>query len=453
METSMLVNTLGHPGLAMLLDLLLKSVLILSALAAAIYLARPRLSSTTAHLLWLGGLVGVALTAVSKLFFSAAPAVWQGMNAISVFTVTPVASNSEAVGRALNSGAVLLAIYLAVAAFLLIKLVHAAYKLQQLDGECHLFDDNIDKNAAELTAQCKTLCLQLNIDRDVQLKTGEDVTSPLSYGLRQPTVLVPRIFATWPAEVREEVLLHELSHIKRYDWPTLIFTRLVASLLWLNPLVWLASKQLHDEAEQACDCAIIRADQDRVRYAENLLNIAKTHRATQSTTILAQPMYDGGELTMRIKNILEGKLGRNFSRRTLSALLLCIGVIAVAGNGVQIFAADDGLRDQEYLPIRTQVPYYPRRAADEGIEGWILYSFTVRSDGMIDPNTVAVVDAEPPGYFETSAKNALLNFEFEPRISDGLAVDVPGVQYLFRYELEPGGSSNFDRPPPQANPR
>ena len=152
---------------------------------------------------------------------------------------------------------------------------------------------------------------------------------------------------------------------------------------------------------------------------------------------------------MRIKNILEGKLGRNISRRTLSALILSISVLAIAGNGVQLFAAEDDPRDQEFLPTRTQTPSYPQRAADAGIEGWILYSFTVRADGLIDPNSVALIDAEPAGYFETSAKNALLGFEFEPRVRNGLAEDVPGVQYLFRYELENDGAPDFNRPPPQ----
>ena len=223
-------------------------------------------------------------------------------------------------------------------------------------------------------------------------------------------------------------------------------------MLWLNSLLWIAAKRIHDESEQACDTAILENDSDRIRYAEHLVKIAQENKIQHQHKLLAQPMYEGGELSMRIKNILDGRLSRNITKTTLSSIFLTALLFSASSNTVKLFAADEDPRDRDYFPTYTENPLYPRRAVDEEIEGWILFSFTVRSDGRIDPNTVLVVDAEPSGYFENSAKNALLNFEFEARVEDGLAVDVPGVQYLFRYELPDGGVSPV-RPAPSARSR
>jgi protein TonB len=49
---------------------------------------------------------------------------------------------------------------------------------------------------------------------------------------------------------------------------------------------------------------------------------------------------------------------------------------------------------------------------------------------------VAVVDAEPADIFNASARRAAEKFEFSPRIRNGVPVDVPNVQYVFRYKLQ-----------------
>ncbi len=45
--------------------------------------------------------------------------------------------------------------------------------------------------------------------------------------------------------------------MKRFDPLTLLFTRIVCSLFWFIPTVWIAYRQLHIEQEKSCDeCAV-----------------------------------------------------------------------------------------------------------------------------------------------------------------------------------------------------
>lgn len=87
-------------------------------------------------------------------------------------------------------------------------------------------------------------------------------------------------------------------------------------------------------------------------------------------------------------------------------------------------------------PVLAPSPMYPTIAADEGIEGWTLVSFTVTAEGYVDASSIQAVDAQPAGVFDSNSIAAARQFQFDPRIASGKAVEVPGVQYLFRYLLE-----------------
>ena len=92
--------------------------------------------------------------------------------------------------------------------------------------------------------------------------------------------------------------------------------------------------------------------------------------------------------------------------------------------------------DGDYLPLVAIAPQYPTRAAQRGIQGWCLVSFTVDGMGNVVEDTINVVDAEPASIFDRSSIRAAARFKFPPRVVDGQGVEVPGVQYLFRYQLE-----------------
>ena len=105
-------------------------------------------------------------------------------------------------------------------------------------------------------------------------------------------------------------------------------------------------------------------------------------------------------------------------------------------TGLQLSNASISATDGDYLPLVAIAPQYPTRAAQRGIEGWCLVSFTVNGLGSVEEDTITVVDAEPPQIFNRSSVRAAARFKFQPRVEDGIGVAVTGVQYLFRYQLE-----------------
>jgi protein TonB len=102
--------------------------------------------------------------------------------------------------------------------------------------------------------------------------------------------------------------------------------------------------------------------------------------------------------------------------------------------GLDIGAAGLGATDGEMLPLVNIQPTYPTRAAQRGIEGWAQVAFTVTETGGV--RDVNIVDAEPAGMFDQASIRAAERFRFQPRVVNGQPVEVPNVQYVFRFQLE-----------------
>ena len=105
-------------------------------------------------------------------------------------------------------------------------------------------------------------------------------------------------------------------------------------------------------------------------------------------------------------------------------------------TGLQLSNASISATDGDMLPLVAIAPQYPTRAAQRGIEGWCLVSFTVNGLGNVEEDSIVVVDAEPSSMFDRSSIRAAGRFKFQPRVVDGQGVAVEAVQYVFRYELE-----------------
>jgi protein TonB len=115
---------------------------------------------------------------------------------------------------------------------------------------------------------------------------------------------------------------------------------------------------------------------------------------------------------------------------------------ASSANFSAIMQADVGLsgglslgnNDGDYLPIVKVAPVYPRRAQSRGIEGFVIVEFTVTKNGSVqDPK---VIHAEPEGIFDRAAIAATLKFKYKPRVVDGQAMEVSGVQNKISFEID-----------------
>ena len=93
-----------------------------------------------------------------------------------------------------------------------------------------------------------------------------------------------------------------------------------------------------------------------------------------------------------------------------------------------------GVGEGDYLPIVKVAPIYPQRALSRGIEGYCVVQYTVTRQGTISDPFV-VEDQCTSSLFHRASIQAALKFKYKPRILDGQAVEVPGVQNKFTYSI------------------
>lgn len=98
-------------------------------------------------------------------------------------------------------------------------------------------------------------------------------------------------------------------------------------------------------------------------------------------------------------------------------------------------SADDRtvVLNQDYAPLKKDPPIYPNISQYEGLTGWCIVEYVVTASGSVeDPFPES---CNPIGLFEGASLSAAKDFRYQPRITDGVAVDVAGVQNKFTFVL------------------
>ncbi len=106
---------------------------------------------------------------------------------------------------------------------------------------------------------------------------------------------------------------------------------------------------------------------------------------------------------------------------------------SVGGEGGDA-AAEAAGASSAAIPLVRVNPLYPPRAQARGVEGWVQLRFTITAQGTT--KDIEVINADPKGYFERAAMNAVKKYKYKPRIEGGVAVEWPGVQLVISFELQ-----------------
>ena len=94
------------------------------------------------------------------------------------------------------------------------------------------------------------------------------VQVPIVIGQMRPVILLPvGLLAGLPAEQIELILMHELAHIRRYDYVVNMLQTFIEGVMFYNPAVWWISKVIRTEREHCCDDLVVAATRNAHAYA------------------------------------------------------------------------------------------------------------------------------------------------------------------------------------------
>ncbi|MEO1449260.1 MAG: M56 family metallopeptidase, partial [Bacteroidota bacterium] len=129
---------------------------------------------------------------------------------------------------------------------------------------------------------------KLGIKRSVALKVSRQVKAPLTMGHFKPVILIPLHMLTGlPASHIEALLLHELAHIRRYDFLVNLLQVWVETLFFFHPAVWWISHRVRVSREWCCDDHAALACGNKFAYARALTTLRDPHASPVFLTVSA----------------------------------------------------------------------------------------------------------------------------------------------------------------------
>lgn len=101
------------------------------------------------------------------------------------------------------------------------------------------------------------------------------------------------------------------------------------------------------------------------------------------------------------------------------------------GKGFQLGGAP---ADNDAVPVVRVEPMYPRRAAEQFIEGWVELIFDISTTGST--KNVRVAKAQPARIFDRAAIQAVRKWKYKAKIVDGRALETRGVKVRLTFKLD-----------------
>jgi len=253
------------------------------------------------------------------------------------------------------------------------------------------------------------------LKRPVRVLMTDRHITPMTWGVRRPVVLLPREAADWSRERLEMVLTHEMAHIVRSDFLLLNLTHFLCAFYWFNPLIWLAMRKLVREREHACDDRVLRDGVRASTYADHLLEIARSLKASGALELSSLSMAHVSELEGRLYSLLdEERSHHGLARSSLLAAIPLYALILVPLALLTPWREAPLLyplqQDWEQVPAGLAFPPAERRRlaradiSPEYVAGLLAVGYKNPTVDQIislklmgiDPNTLAATRNQPP---------------------------------------------------------
>jgi uncharacterized protein YjbI with pentapeptide repeats/beta-lactamase regulating signal transducer with metallopeptidase domain len=147
-------------------------------------------------------------------------------------------------------------------------------------------------------------------EREVRLCVCDQIEVPVAVGLFDSMILIPQhLLDTLSPDEIDQIMLHELGHLRRADDWTNGVQRFIQALFFFNPAILYVAQQLDLEREVACDDWVLHQTKSVRPYATCLTKMAEVtawpHRALAAPGVFVTRRG----LSVRVERLL--RAGRN----------------------------------------------------------------------------------------------------------------------------------------------
>jgi Zn-dependent protease with chaperone function len=194
--------------------------------------------------------------------------------------------------------------------------------------------------------------------RSAELCVSGEVERPSVFGFFRPRILVPNgLIEKLSASELQQVVLHEMEHLRRRDDWTNLLQKIGLMLFPLNPVLFWAERRLCTERELACDDRVLRSSCARKAYAICLTRLAEDSMLRRSLSLALGAWERRPELVRRVHRLLRRPSDSMGSRQaklvTGSLILGVLGGAAALAHSPQVVS---------FAPLRQEARQVPQAA-------------------------------------------------------------------------------------------
>jgi len=196
---------------------------------------------------------------------------------------------------------------------------------------------------------------RMGIRKPVHVHISDLITSPVTIGFLKPIILMPlAAISNLTVKQVEAVLLHELAHIRRYDYLINLFINFVRTVLYFNPFVKLFAKTIEREREKSCDEMVMQFEYDPHGYASALLVLERDNFMKHTIAVAASGKRN--DLLHRIEKILGIERKQSPDFRKLGGLLA--GLICIVALNALFFLSAPVIKNNSFAFTSLSTPFY-----------------------------------------------------------------------------------------------
>ncbi len=283
---------------------------------------------------------------------------------------------------------------------------------------------NVDKQEMELLNELS------GYKSTPRLYKNSIVSIPILIGVFCPKIILP--YKKYEDTKLQSILLHEMTHLRKYDIVIKWLLILVGALHWFNPVTYFVRREIDKACELACDESVIKKlnNDGRQCYGDTLIAVAAD--SIRKPPVLITMCEDKKSLKERLDAIMKHK---GFSKGAiyLSCILLviitcgtfCLGIAKGAAEsesgGLMTYEDQTPIqrqKDEKEIAVMQAIYDYDKEnivgvwvALEDSDNGIVSANIMVVSkNGIADANEQDKLEAIASGYLNLDARDISLLF-------------------------------------------
>ncbi len=266
---------------------------------------------------------------------------------------------------------------------------------------------------------------------ETTLLLSDDVSGPVTFGMRKPVVLLPSSFSTMPRAMRDAILFHELLHVERSDWLFTLGEEILRAVFWFHPAIWWVLGEIQLAREQTVDHAVVEMTQARDHYVDTLLAMAGV--SAEMDLAPAPSFLRRRHLKQRVLGIVqERKMSKTKMVFVQAAALSMMAAAAwfitaaVPLHAQTQTASDDvGVTVNVNAPLLHRSPIaYPGPALSKGIQGTVVVQVHLDANGEVTDDAIL----SGPDELRRGVQQSVLNWHFDKSV--GSTTQVVNISFV-----------------------